>query len=378
MQTSDRGDQAAVEHAARPQQRRELLPAARELLEIDDEQQRLGADQRRDDHPDAEVEHLVGVESRLPRAPRRHPEAEQIGGGQQHAVGVDGDRARAQTGLDARRPSPRRSRIISTTPIVMAASATLNAQKCQPLPRGVDDSRARIRPWRGRSDCRWRRPECTRRRGAPADRSVGTDAAYQATPASASVATSVSTSGLAREVHRVEHPERRAGVVHPRQAQQPGITSMLSCSSSALRTSAFVTWSRIDDDEHDGQLEAARTAGHGRDAQRLTGSASASTQRSHRPLNASPALTVGTYRQQRSHLMPSARSTCTLRSGGLRPLGARRCRRPGPATRRTASADRRGTPRATGQRARGGQPHARRQDDVITFSCRFSSSATFT
>ena len=40
-------DQPAVEHAARAQQRRELLPAAREVVEVDDEQQRLGADERR-------------------------------------------------------------------------------------------------------------------------------------------------------------------------------------------------------------------------------------------------------------------------------------------------------------------------------------------
>ncbi len=37
-------------------------------LEVDDEQQQLRADQRRDDHPDAQVEDLVAVEAGLPRA----------------------------------------------------------------------------------------------------------------------------------------------------------------------------------------------------------------------------------------------------------------------------------------------------------------------
>ena len=40
-----------------------------------------------------QVEHAVAVEAGGAGAPHRHAEAEQIGGGQQHAVGIDGDRS---------------------------------------------------------------------------------------------------------------------------------------------------------------------------------------------------------------------------------------------------------------------------------------------
>ena len=52
----------------------------------------LGANEGSDDHPDPKVEHSIGVESRLSRAACRHPQAEQIGGGEQHAVRVNSDR----------------------------------------------------------------------------------------------------------------------------------------------------------------------------------------------------------------------------------------------------------------------------------------------
>ena len=132
MQTTHGGDQPAVKHAARAQQRREFLPAARELLEVDDEEQRLGADERGDDDPDAEVEHLVGVEPGLPGAARRHPQPEQIGRGQQHAVRVDGDRSELKQDWMHGVPAPEGRKSSRRRQSMMAASATLKAQKCQP------------------------------------------------------------------------------------------------------------------------------------------------------------------------------------------------------------------------------------------------------
>ena len=85
----DREDQAAVEHAARPRQRQQVLRRRAELIEVDDEQQQLRADQRGDDDVDAEVEHARRVEPPLLGAAHRQPEPEQIGRGEQHAVGVD-------------------------------------------------------------------------------------------------------------------------------------------------------------------------------------------------------------------------------------------------------------------------------------------------
>ena len=76
--------------------------------------------------------HLVAVDAGGAGAPHRQPEAQQVGGGQQHAVGIDGERSELKQDWMHGVPAPRISRIMKTTPTVMAASATLNAQKCQP------------------------------------------------------------------------------------------------------------------------------------------------------------------------------------------------------------------------------------------------------
>jgi hypothetical protein len=47
-----------------------------ELLEVDDQQQQLRADQRRDDDVDAQVEDARGVEPPTLRAAHRQPQAE--------------------------------------------------------------------------------------------------------------------------------------------------------------------------------------------------------------------------------------------------------------------------------------------------------------
>ena len=133
MPTATASDQPAVEDAARPHQREDLAGVLDEVLEVDEDQQGLGADERRDDDPDAEVHHLVADPGRRGRArtiascrPARYAAASSS------AVGVDRDRARVQTASGTWRGPRMMSRMSAMAPIVMAASATLNAQKCQP------------------------------------------------------------------------------------------------------------------------------------------------------------------------------------------------------------------------------------------------------
>ena len=85
----DRRDQSAVEHAGRADQVHQPGRAQRELVVIDDQQQQLGADQRADDDPDAEVHDPVRIEPAGAGPHQRELQAEQVGGGQQQAVGVD-------------------------------------------------------------------------------------------------------------------------------------------------------------------------------------------------------------------------------------------------------------------------------------------------
>ena len=85
--------QAAVEHAARPRQRQQLRRIGPKRPEVRDEQQQLRADERADDDVDAEVEHADRVEAARLRADHGELQTEQVRRGEQHAVGVDGDRA---------------------------------------------------------------------------------------------------------------------------------------------------------------------------------------------------------------------------------------------------------------------------------------------
>ncbi len=85
----DRCDQPAVKHAARPQQRQQFLRIPAERVEFDDQEQQLRAGERADDDPDAEVHHPVRIESALAGADQCELQPQQVGGGQQDAVGVD-------------------------------------------------------------------------------------------------------------------------------------------------------------------------------------------------------------------------------------------------------------------------------------------------
>ena len=127
----DGGDQPAVEHAAGPHQRHQLARILPERVEVDDQQQQLGADQRADDDPDAQVHDPVGVEAARPRTHQRELQAEQVGGRQQHAVGVDGEPADLkQYGMHVVVPSAEHVEDHEDRADRIAASATLNAQKC--------------------------------------------------------------------------------------------------------------------------------------------------------------------------------------------------------------------------------------------------------
>ncbi len=89
---ADCEEQPAVKHASQP---REIQQVARvlELIEVDDEQEQLGADKRGNDDVDPEVQHPVRVQSPFLCPPHRQAEAEQVGGGQQDAIGIDGERS---------------------------------------------------------------------------------------------------------------------------------------------------------------------------------------------------------------------------------------------------------------------------------------------
>ena len=60
-------------------------------MHVDGEEQQLGADERADDDPDAQVHHPLLIEGARARAHQREPQPEQVGDGEQDAVGVDGE-----------------------------------------------------------------------------------------------------------------------------------------------------------------------------------------------------------------------------------------------------------------------------------------------
>ena len=128
--TSDRHDQPAVEHASRSHQRHQF---GRVLIGVpfDDEQQQLGADERAHDDPDAEVHHPVGIEAARSGAHRARTAAradtQRPAGRRRCRPGTRG----LQTEWDAWcRPRPIMSSRTRIAPMLIAASATLNAQKC--------------------------------------------------------------------------------------------------------------------------------------------------------------------------------------------------------------------------------------------------------
>ena len=165
------------------------------------------------------------------------------------------------------------------------------------VPVGVDEVEHVAGAWRGRSGCRWRRRARRRCRARATRLSAGRPAAYQATPASAPSATSMSTTVLNGKSTPFSMPNAAPVLCTRVRLSQPGTTSMLSCSAKRPRTSALVSWSSDHDGHRDDELEAAH-----RRAYRLTGSASASTQRGHRPAR------PGSARSPRARRASSART----------------------------------------------------------------------
>ena len=179
--------------------------------------------------------------------------------------------------------------------------------------------------------------------------------------------------GLEREVDAVQHAEGRAGVVDAGQAQPAGARRRCCRAARAGRGPApWSTGRATTTVDRDDELEAA----HRRGLRGSPASASASTQRGHRPSRPAALVTSGTTRQQRSHLVPSARVDRRPAAASSAPSPAVEPHAP---TRRRASA---GTPRSgAAGRARRRPPARSTAADRLppmVLSCRFCSSATFT
>jgi hypothetical protein len=85
-----RGEQAAVEHAACPHEREQLARLVPEVVEVDEDQHQLGADECRDDEVDPEVHHPGAVDPAPARPDDGQLQRHQVGGCQQDAVRVHG------------------------------------------------------------------------------------------------------------------------------------------------------------------------------------------------------------------------------------------------------------------------------------------------
>ena len=176
----------------------------------------------------------VGSSPRAFARAMREPQPEQVGGGEQHAVGVDREGAELKQVRDAcsvvRAPGHVEQIDEIATPIVMAASATLNAQKCQPRQYDVHevDDVALARPID-------RLPR--RRRGSAPDptrasRCVGGQAAPRraATPTSATSATSAITR-LEGKSAAFRNPNAAPVLRTCVRSSNPGSPATLSCSA---------------------------------------------------------------------------------------------------------------------------------------------------
>ncbi len=89
-------DETAVEHTARPGEHENLVGVVAEIVEIDEEQEQLGAYQGRDDDVDAEIQQASGIESGLAASHDGELQAGEIRGSQHDAVRVDRQRPDAE------------------------------------------------------------------------------------------------------------------------------------------------------------------------------------------------------------------------------------------------------------------------------------------
>ena len=84
-----RGDEAPVKDPPGAEQIEELGGVRRVLVELDNEEEQLRADQRADDDPDPQIHHAVGIEAPRPCAHQRELQTQQVRRSEQDAVGVD-------------------------------------------------------------------------------------------------------------------------------------------------------------------------------------------------------------------------------------------------------------------------------------------------
>ena len=90
----DRADEAAVEHQAALPELEDTGEIVRVLVPVDDDEEDPGADHRRDQDAEGEIEHLVAVEPRSLRGTCRQRHGHKEAGGDEDSVGVHRDRQR--------------------------------------------------------------------------------------------------------------------------------------------------------------------------------------------------------------------------------------------------------------------------------------------
>ena len=117
--------QAALEDAARPGQREELLGVADVVGDVAHEQDELGADERDDDGVEGGVHDLVGVEAGFLRLDVDEPQAQGDADGHHEAVGVDGQGADLYEDGEHSGFLLNRMMSIRQAPMVMQESAAL-------------------------------------------------------------------------------------------------------------------------------------------------------------------------------------------------------------------------------------------------------------
>ena len=230
-------------------------------------------------------------------------------------------------------------------PTVIAASATLNAQKCDVAPvdvdevddvagdRAVDQVAERAAEDERQPEPRQPLVEAELRRvGGDRDERDGGDADHH--------------ERLVREVDGVQQPERRAGVVHVRQVEESGDHAAALAERQRLADDRLRQLIEGDDRGHRPELERVRVRprrrraggaapaarGNGDPARRLSGSCRrprARRRTGRTALRFRLREIASTMRQHRGHFSPSARSTMTS-SPAPRPRVRRSAR---PATR---------------------------------------------
>ena len=218
----DGGDQAAVEHAGRAEQVQQLAASSSRTCRARRRaSMQLGADERADDDPDAEVHDPVRVEAARPRAHQRELQPEQVRGGQQQRRRCRRGSRRSQTGWDAWRASEAdhieqdedradRDGGVGNVERPEVRRAPVDVDEVDDVP---DDGAIDQVAERAAED--ERQPE--RARAARESRAASRRRRSRRAPCRQCA---IMTAGLVREVGGVQQPERRAGVLHVREIEK--------------------------------------------------------------------------------------------------------------------------------------------------------------